>query len=111
MEVYLDNSATTMCSKNAAEKMVQVLREDFGNPSSLHKVGVKAEEYIKEAKQKIAKTLKAEEKEIFFTSGGTESNNLAIFGSVSANRRRGKRIIRIREESRIMEDSGRPFLL
>lgn len=93
MEVYLDNSATTMCSKNAAEKMVQVLREDFGNPSSLHKMGAKAEDYIKEAKQKIAKTLKAEEKEIFFTSGGTESNNLAIFGSVSANKRRGNRII------------------
>lgn len=93
MEVYLDNSATTKCSRAATEKMVQLLQEDYGNPSSLHKMGSKAEDYIKEAKQKIAKTLKAEEKEIFFTSGGTESNNLAIFGSVSANKRRGNRII------------------
>ena len=90
---YLDNSATTPVCRQAAEKVMELMTERYGNPSSLHKVGVKAEEYIKEAKQKIAKTLKAEEKEIFFTSGGTESNNLAIFGSVSANRRRGKRII------------------
>lgn len=93
MEVYLDNSATTKCSKAATEKMVQLLQEDYGNPSSLHNMGAKAEDYIKEAKKKIAKTLKAEEKEIIFTSGGTESNNLAIFGSVSANKRRGNRII------------------
>ncbi|MCM1258265.1 MAG: cysteine desulfurase [Roseburia sp.] len=93
MEVYLDNSATTKCSKAATEKMVQLLQEDYGNPSSLHSIGVKAEGCIKEAKKKIAKTLKAEEKEIIFTSGGTESNNLAIFGSVSANKRRGNRII------------------
>lgn len=93
MEVYLDNSATTKCSRAATEKMVQLLQEDYGNPSSLHNMGAKAEGYIKEAKKKIAKTLKAEEKEIIFTSGGTESNNLAIFGSVAANKRRGKRII------------------
>lgn len=93
MEAYLDNSATTKCSRRAAEIMMQALTEDYGNPSSLHGMGVKAEGYIKDAKKKIAKTLKAAEKEIFFTSGGTESNNLAVFGSVYANQRAGKRIL------------------
>lgn len=93
MEAYLDNSATTKCSKAATEKMVQLLQEDFGNPSSLHTMGQKAEKHVKEAKKKIARTLKAEEKEIIFTSGGTESNNLAVLGSAEANKRGGKRII------------------
>ena len=64
MEAYLDNSATTRCSKRAADLMVKLLTEDYGNPSSLHLKGVEAENYIKEAKQKIAKTLKVEEKEL-----------------------------------------------
>ncbi|MBO5302721.1 MAG: cysteine desulfurase [Lachnospiraceae bacterium] len=93
MEAYLDNSATTKCSERAKNLMVQILTEDYGNPSSLHNMGAKAEEYIKDAKKKIAKTLKAEEKEIVFTSGGTESNNLAILGSVEANKRAGNHII------------------
>lgn len=93
MEVYLDHSATTKCSKRAADRMLRLLTEDYGNPSSLHTMGARAEEYIKEAKRKIAKTLKAAEKEIVFTSGGTESNNLAIFGSVEANKRAGDHII------------------
>lgn len=93
MEAYLDNSATTRCSGRAAALMVRLLTEDYGNPSSLHGMGAKAEDYIKEAKKKIAKTLKAAEKEIVFTSGGTESNNLAIFGSVKANQRAGNHII------------------
>ena len=67
--------------------------EDYGNPSSLHLMGKKAEDYIKEAREKIAKTLKVTEKEIVFTSGGTESNNLAIIGSAMANQRAGKHII------------------
>ena len=67
--------------------------EDYGNPSSLHMKGVEAENYIKEAKKKIAKTLKAEEKEILFTSGGTESNNMALIGTALANRRAGNHII------------------
>lgn len=71
-EVYLDNSATTRCSERAKDLMVKVLMEDYGNPSSLHMKGVEAENYIKEAKKKIAKTLKVDEKEILFTSGGTE---------------------------------------
>jgi cysteine desulfurase len=73
--------------------MVQALTIDFGNPSSLHGMGVKAEEYIKEAKSKIAKTMKVEEKEILFTSGGTESNNMALIGTALANKRAGMHII------------------
>lgn len=93
MEAYLDNSATTYCSKAATEKMVKLLSEDYGNPSSLHMKGVYAEKYITEAKKTIAKTLKIEEKELIFTSGGTESNNLAIIGSAFANQRAGMHLI------------------
>ena len=93
MEAYLDNSATTSCSKAATEKMVELLSQDYGNPSSMHMKGVIAEKYITEAKKKIAKTLKVEEKELVFTSGGTESNNLAIIGSALANKRAGMHVI------------------
>ena len=93
MEAYLDNSATTRCSESVRDIMLQVMMKDYGNPSSLHLMGKKAEDYIKEAREKIAKTLKVTEKEIVFTSGGTESNNLAIIGSAMANQRAGKHII------------------
>ena len=93
MEAYLDNSATTQCSKRACDKMVELLRVDYGNPSSLHRKGMEAEQYITEAKKKIAKTLKVSEKELIFTSGGTESNNLAIIGTAMANKRAGMHII------------------
>ena len=93
MEAYLDNSATTSCSKAATDKMVELLMQDYGNPSSLHMKGVIAEKYIIEAKKKIAKILKVEEKELIFTSGGTESNNLAIIGSALANKRAGMHVI------------------
>lgn len=92
-EVYLDNSATTRCSERAKDLMVKVLMEDYGNPSSLHMKGVEAENHIKEAKKKIAKTLKVDEKEILFTSGGTESNNTALIGAALANKRAGNHII------------------
>ena len=92
-EVYLDNSATSRCSERAKDLMVKVLMEDYGNPSSLHMKGVEAENYIKEAKKKIAKTLKVDEKEILFTSGGTESNNTALIGAALANKRAGNHII------------------
>ena len=92
-EVYLDNSATTRCSERAKDIMVKVLMEDYGNPSSLHMKGVEAENYIKEAKKKIAKTMKVDEKEILFTSGGTESNNTALIGAALANKRAGSHII------------------
>ena len=93
MEAYLDNSATTRCSERAKNKMVQILTEDYGNPSSLHNMGKTAEDYIKEAKEQIAKTLRCDEKEIIFTSGGTESNNMALIGGALANKRQGKHII------------------
>ena len=93
MEAYLDNSATTRCSDRAFALMQKVFLEDYGNPSSLHMKGVEAEQYVKQAKEKIAKTLKVAEKEIIFTSGGTESNNLAIIGTAFANRRAGNQII------------------
>ena len=93
MEAYFDNSATTRCSAAAADLMMKVLREDFGNPSALHGRGMAAEQYIRDSRKKIAATLKAKEKEIFFTSGGTEANNLALVGCAMANRRSGRHLI------------------
>ena len=93
MEAYLDNSATTRCSEGAAAIVMKVMREDFGNPSSMHTKGVEAEHYIREAKDFFAKNLKVDEKEIYFTSGGTESNNLALIGSAMANKRSGNHLI------------------
>ena len=93
MEAYLDNSATTRCSEGAAAMVMKVMREDFGNPSSMHTKGVEAEHYIRAAKDFFAKNLKVDEKEIYFTSGGTESNNLALIGSAMANKRSGNHLI------------------
>ncbi|MGL6202337.1 MAG: cysteine desulfurase family protein [Lachnospiraceae bacterium] len=93
MEVYLDNSATTRAYDSVREIVGRVMCEDFGNPSSLHRKGVEAELHIKNAKEIIAKTLKVQEKEVFFTSGGTESDNLALIGTARANRRAGKHLI------------------
>ena len=93
MYAYLDNSATTKVSENVTNLMVKVMMEDYGNPSSLHMKGVDAEKYIKESKDIIAKLLKVDAKEIIYTSGGTESNNLAIIGAAMANKRAGNRII------------------
>lgn len=76
MEVYLDNSATTKCYESVREIVGKVMCEDYGNPSSMHKKGVDAEKYIKESKETLAKLLKVQEKEIYFTSGGTESGAL-----------------------------------
>lgn len=93
MEVYLDNSATTRCLESVKEIVVQAMMEGYGNPSSLHQKGVEAEKYIKTAKERICRILKANEREIFFTSGGTESNNLAIIGTAMANKRSGMHLI------------------
>ena len=92
-EIYFDNSATTRCYPQVAERMMQIMTEEYGNPSSMHKKGFEAEQYVKEAKELIAKNLKVNEKEILFTSGGTESDNLAIIGSALANHRAGNHII------------------
>lgn len=93
MEVYLDNSATTRCSVRARDLMMQILTEDYGNPSSLHNKGKEAEDYIRRAREQIARTLKIDGRALLFTSGGTESNNLALIGGALANRRLGRHII------------------
>ena len=93
MEAYFDNSATTRCYPEVAEIVVKTMIEDFGNPSAMHLKGVEAEKYVREAAQTLAKILKVNEKEIIFTSGGTESNNLALFGGADANKRSGNHII------------------
>lgn len=93
MEAYLDNSATTRCYKEAAEKMYRVMTEEYGNPSSLHHKGIEAEQVLREAKNILAHNLKVQEKELYFTSGGTESDNLALIGCAYANQRAGKHLI------------------
>lgn len=93
MEAYLDNSATTRCLENVRDIVVKTMMEDYGNPSSRHRKGMEAEKYLRDAREKIARTLKVNEKEIFFTSGGTESNNWALVGAALANRRAGMHII------------------
>lgn len=93
MEAYLDNSATTKCADEVIDIMIKLMKEDYGNPSSKHMKGVYAENYIKDAKKIIAASLKCLDKEIVFTSGGTESNNMAIIGSAMANKRKGNHLI------------------
>ncbi|MFV0342937.1 MAG: cysteine desulfurase family protein [Anaerocolumna sp.] len=93
MEVYLDNAATTRAFDSVKEIIVKTLEVDYGNPSSMHKKGLDAEKYIKGAKDILAKALKADVKEIYFTSGGTESNNMALIGAAYGNRRSGNHII------------------
>ena len=93
MEVYLDNSATTRAYECVRDIVGKVMCEDYGNPSSMHKKGVDAEAYVREAKETLAKILKVQEKELYFTSGGTESDNLALIGGARANHRAGKHLI------------------
>jgi len=93
MEIYLDNSATTRVFPEVAELMKVLMCEEYGNPSSLHRKGIQAENHIRYAKEILAGILKVNEKEIFFTSGGTESDNLALIGCALANQRRGRHLI------------------
>ncbi|MEG2349477.1 MAG: cysteine desulfurase family protein [Hungatella sp.] len=93
MEVYFDNSATTRVLDSVKDLMVKLMTEDYANPAAKHKKGMQAENYIKEARAEIAKSLKVQDKEILFTSGGSESNNTALIGTAMANRRIGKHII------------------
>ena len=92
-EVYLDNSATTMAYRSVGELVQKVMCEDYGNPSSMHNKGVEAEKYIKEAKETFARLWKVQEKEVYFTSGGTESDNMALIGAARANKRAGNHLI------------------
>lgn len=93
MEVYLDNSATTVCLEEAASLAHKIMREAYGNPSSLHHKGVEAEGYLRHATEIFAGLLKVQEKEIYFTSCGTESDNIAIVGAAMANHRSGRHVI------------------
>ncbi|MEE0884441.1 MAG: cysteine desulfurase family protein [Faecalimonas sp.] len=93
MEVYLDNSATTKCYECVRDLVGKIMCDDYGNPSSMHKKGVDAEKYVRESKEALAKLLKVQEKELVFTSGGTESDNLALIGCARANRRAGNHLI------------------
>jgi len=93
MQVYLDNAASTRVSKSVIELMNKAMDEDYANPSAKHLKGMEAEKYLKEAAAKIAKTMKVSEKELVFTSGGTESNNMALIGAAMARQRYGKHII------------------
>lgn len=93
MEAYLDNASTTRPLESVRKIMMETMDVCYGNPSSMHSKGFEAEKYIKRAKEIIAASLKAEEREIIFTSGGTESNNMALIGTGIANRRQGKHII------------------
>lgn len=93
MEVYFDNSATTKVLPAVADLVLKVMTEDYGNPSAKHGKGMRAEQYIKEAAEIIAGTLKVSPKEIIFTSGGSESNNMALTRTAIANKRAGKHII------------------
>ena len=104
---YLDNSATTRVSENAAQKAVELMRENFGNPSSLHSFGFEAEKELEAARCKIANLINAKENEIYFTSGGTEANNLAIMGGVEAMKRRGKKIVTTAIEHHSVMDTAK----
>lgn len=93
MEVYFDNSATTRVLDSVKDVVVKVMTEDYGNPSSRHRKGMEAEGYVRQAAAEIARTLRVKDREILFTSGGTESNNMALIGCAMANHRAGKHII------------------
>ena len=92
-EIYFDNSATTRCSREVCDAVMDAMRENYGNPSSRHLKGVEAERILRQAREEIASTLRCSEKEIFFTSGGTESDNWAVIGGASANKRSGMHLI------------------
>ncbi len=91
MEIYFDNSATTKPYDEVAAAVFDTMKNNYGNPSSLHKLGIDAERAVKQAKERIAAAIKANPSEVFFTSGGTESDNIAIMGAAKANR--GRHII------------------
>ncbi len=105
--IYLDNSATTRQYDEVTEVMCGAMRDEFGNPSSLHRLGMNAELLVKDARRKAASALGAEPEEVYFTSGGTESDNTAIIGAAMARRRRGKRIITTQVEHPAVLESCR----
>ena len=111
--IYLDNSATTRPFDEVTEYMTKVMKDTYGNPSSMHMAGVDAEKEVRKARQTLADILKADEKNIVFTSGGTESDNLALIGSAMANRRDGMHLITtaiehpaVHETMKYLEEQG-----
>ncbi len=103
MEVYFDNSATTRPFDEAVQSALNVMRENYGNPSSLHRLGMNAENIIKDARNTVAKKLGVLPEEVYFTSGGTESNNIAIIGVCSAMRVKGTVITSKIEHKSVLE--------
>ena len=93
MFVYFDNSATTRQLDAVTEAVYRTAKEEFGNPSSLHRLGVRSEKILKQARRSAAALLHAEPEEVFFCSGGTEADNTAVFGAARAGKRRGNKII------------------
>ena len=93
MGIYLDNSATTRQYDQVTEKMMEMMREDFGNPSSLHQMGLNAEKALKKARKQLEDAMSVYNHDIYFTSGGTEGDNTAIFGVCNSKKRLGKKII------------------
>ena len=113
MECYLDNSATTRCFDEVIEAVTMEMKECFGNPSSMHMKGVEAEKKIKKATETIAASLKVKDKEIIYTSGGTESDNMALIGVARAYKRSGMHIITTKIEhaavlqsAKVLEEEG-----
>ena len=98
MNVYLDNSATTRTFDEVTEYMTHIMKDVYGNPSSMHLAGLNAEKEIIKAKKTIADIMKVDEREIIFTSGGTESDNLALIGCATAARRAGNHLITTKTE-------------
>ena len=92
-EVYLDNAATTRVDERIVKLMTEVMLDAYGNPSSVHRVGRKAKVYLDKAREQVAALLNAQKDEIYFTSGGTESDNMALRGVAYAKRAKGKHII------------------
>lgn len=107
MEVYLDNSATTRVFPEVAELMTKIMCVDYGNPSSLHRKGIQAERYLRYGMETFARILKVNEKEIYFTSGGTESDNMALTGCALANSRKGNHLITTQVEHPAVLDTMR----
>lgn len=108
MQVYLDNSATTRQYDQVTEYMVKLFQENYGNPSSLHRLGLEAEKILESSRKDLAQVIGAKSKEIFFTASGTEADNTALFGTGYKKRRQGKKIITTKvEHPAILEPAKR----
>lgn len=107
--IYLDNCATTKPREEVVDVMIQALKEDFANPSSLHSLGFSAEKKVEESRKNIAKLINAAPDELYFTSGGTESNNIALHGLIKKNKRLGNKIITTKIEHASVIDQLRSY--